>query len=655
MNRRGSLGRTASANASLWSFLLRVGLIATVLAVPIISTSFALVSQVNRDIALARAEHVTVVHFNHVVDTFEALNILRERIEAGDAAGVARERAIVDRVINETQSSYSGPSSAGVDFWPTVRSRWNRANRGPTTGSVDAALDAFGEAGNELENNSALDQDPNVVIQNLTDLFLRKAARSIVALSATRDAVTAAGEQRERLDLQTAERISRRLAVEQQSLRVGLSDIDLATSIDPALEPRFATLLRSAKTQTAMFESDVSTVLAASVPGRGFEHSADMSAHRSIAAYVALWRRTQNEIDKIVVKRLDVQLVRRRIIVGFAALAIIAGALVVTLVSRYEARRDRVELRSAKLEADSLRAEVERIWIQRDLRVQEAQFRAIFENADLGIATFDRSGRSLRYNAAATKMLGSTTETLLAEQHDAVLCFDAPGYRPFTREQTLAGSEGRMQWLALTFSGVYDEDVCQLVILLIRDTTEEKLLAQQLSHDARHDGLTGLSNRRAFDEVLRLALMAVHQEPFAVMYIDLDKFKPVNDAFGHRAGDQVLVTTAKRLRSAVGPQDVCARLGGDEFAILLRGVDAVAPLATIAARVTAIVAMPIDYDNGAALSVTASIGVAIGSSRYASVDELKHDADLALYAVKERGRDGFLINQRYVGQPPGMV
>ena len=76
------------------------------------------------------------------------------------------------------------------------------------------------------------------------------------------------------------------------------------------------------------------------------------------------------------------------------------------------------------------------------------------------------------------------------------------------------------------------------------------------------------------------------------MYIDLDKFKPINDSFGHRAGDYVLVTTAERLRSAVGAQDVCARLGGDEFAVLLNGVDTAAPIAAIAERVGASLAMP---------------------------------------------------------------
>lgn len=645
-NLKGYEDASSSADAThgLRSFLMRVALIAIVLAVPVMGTGIVLVSQINKDLSLAASEHASLVHFDQIRVVFDLVDRLRSGLERGDQTAIATRLAEVKSAIARAQWTYTPLQEYPSAFWVRVEVRRARATRDPSVANLDALLDALSEAGNELEGNSPLDQDPNVAMLNLADLLLRKGPRSVVGLRQTANAVAAAGTMR--LTVRAAERITKRRALEEQAISIGLSDIALAISIEPELEPQLAASLNAAQTQTHAFERNVDNLLASLNTNSRTVRVVDQSARRATNGHMALWRLTVVAADRIVVRRVESLIVRRRVTLAFACLAVLAGALAVTFVSRYEARRDRVVHKATKLEADRLRAEITRMSIERALRVQEAQFRAIFENADLGIATFDRYGKTLQYNAAALKILGPRTHALLEGQFDSIVKFQTAGQAPFTQEESCVSDAHRPQWLALTFSGVYDEGLCQLVILLIRDATEEKLLARQLAHDARHDSLTGLVNRAAFDYSLNKALADDRRRhPFAVMYIDLDKFKPINDSFGHRAGDHVLVTTAERLRSAVGAQDVCARLGGDEFAVLLRGVDTAAPIAAIAERVGASLAMPIVYDD-VVLSVTASIGIAIGSLHYSSADAIKHDADIALYAVKERGRDGYLINER---------
>jgi diguanylate cyclase (GGDEF)-like protein len=162
---------------------------------------------------------------------------------------------------------------------------------------------------------------------------------------------------------------------------------------------------------------------------------------------------------------------------------------------------------------------------------------------------------------------------------------------------------------------------------------------EELAHQASHDPLTGLANRVLFIEQLRQALAraARHGSSVAVLFLDLDRFKVINDSLGHEAGDRVLVCMAERLRSALRPGDVGSRFGGDEFVVLCEDVAGDQEAVGIADRLSRIIAQPVEVDS-AELVVTTSIGIALSRESNDRPEALIRDADAAVYRAKERGR-----------------
>jgi diguanylate cyclase (GGDEF)-like protein len=172
-------------------------------------------------------------------------------------------------------------------------------------------------------------------------------------------------------------------------------------------------------------------------------------------------------------------------------------------------------------------------------------------------------------------------------------------------------------------------------------------LKERLAHEARHDPLTGLANRSLFSLRVEAALARVGNAP-AVMFLDLDDFKGVNDTLGHAAGDALLVTVAERLRASLREDDLAARLGGDEFAVLLEHAPTAVEAERAAERVLGALLAPLSVE-GHAVRVRASIGVALASGGASSAGELLRNADLAMYSAKAGGRSRSAIFS------PGMV
>lgn len=173
------------------------------------------------------------------------------------------------------------------------------------------------------------------------------------------------------------------------------------------------------------------------------------------------------------------------------------------------------------------------------------------------------------------------------------------------------------------------------------DVTELKRAKARLLHDALHDGLTGMPNRTLFMDRLEQAIKHSQSHldcSFAVLFVDLDRFKLVNDSLGHLVGDQLLIATAHRLRSCLRDNDTLARLGGDEFAILLADVRNTDYVEVIATRIRAAVIEPLEL-NGYQITITASIGIALNHAAYQNANELLRDADIAMYQAKAQGRD----------------
>src|SRR5690606_33157681 len=199
---------------------------------------------------------------------------------------------------------------------------------------------------------------------------------------------------------------------------------------------------------------------------------------------------------------------------------------------------------------------------------------------------------------------------------------------------------GQECWWNLTGRPAYDEAGVYLgYIGTGSDITQRKIADRRITLLAHHDTLTGLLNRTRFTEHLQMCVSRLERygTPFAVMLLDLDRFKAVNDTLGHMAGDQVLVEVARRMGGVLRDSDIAARLGGDEFAILLPGDCSEETVRSVASALLGELRRPIQLDGSEAL-VSASIGVALAPDAGNEADQILGNADLALYRAKSDGR-----------------
>lgn len=295
---------------------------------------------------------------------------------------------------------------------------------------------------------------------------------------------------------------------------------------------------------------------------------------------------------------------------------------------------------------------------ERRLLLAEAEYRAHFENSVVGIYRSTPEGKMLRANPALVRLNGYETEAELVSsvndiasewylepgrreewirimrESGLVTDFVSEVYRHKSRERIWISESG---WLVrgpdgepLHFEGT------------VIEVTERKRAEAETERLARHDALTDLPNRRLLSERLEQEIAKVrrHGGGFAVMCMDLDRFKAVNDAFGHRAGDMLLQEAARRLREACREEDVIARVGGDEFTLILPHVDDPECAASVAGRIVQEFGRPFDLGGPRAL-VGASIGIAMAPHDGTDQAELLSQADWALYQAKEEGRNRY--------------
>ena len=215
------------------------------------------------------------------------------------------------------------------------------------------------------------------------------------------------------------------------------------------------------------------------------------------------------------------------------------------------------------------------------------------------------------------------------------------GCETFEIEHRLRHRDGAYRWMLARGLGTTSGESRRLVGSH-SDVTARKEAEINLIHDTLHDALTGLPNRVLFLDRLEHALQRSRRSPsqkapFAALYVDLDRFKRINDGFGHLVGDDLLVGFADLLRRVIRPGDTAARLGGDEFAILLEDVNAADGAISLAQRILTALENPFVLD-GAEVYTSASIGIAVGQPSYASTAEILRHADAALYRAKRDGR-----------------
>ncbi|HEY1878171.1 MAG TPA: EAL domain-containing protein, partial [Rhizomicrobium sp.] len=186
-------------------------------------------------------------------------------------------------------------------------------------------------------------------------------------------------------------------------------------------------------------------------------------------------------------------------------------------------------------------------------------------------------------------------------------------------------------------------------VFMFRDISERKQVEAKLQHDAMHDVLTGLPNRALFTDRLKLAMSRRERranQGCAVFFLDVDRFKQINDTLGHAAGDMLLAAMADRLLRVLRPHDTAARMGGDEFAVLVENIMTLADLNAVAQRILAELDRPFEV-LGHRLQILASIGIAVAAD-HLTPDELIQDADVAMYRAKQEGGHRFAIFDRHM-------
>ena len=207
-------------------------------------------------------------------------------------------------------------------------------------------------------------------------------------------------------------------------------------------------------------------------------------------------------------------------------------------------------------------------------------------------------------------------------------------------EIRLQHADGSLHWFEATVVNHLDDPNIGGIVANLHEITDRKVLEEELRHQAFHDSLTALANRALFTDRIEHALVRQGRtlEPVAVLLVDVDDFKAVNDSLGHGVGDRLLVEIAKKLRQAVRASDTVARLGGDEFAVLLEDPYGAEGPAEAAERILAAFATGIVLDDRP-FAISASIGAAVATPGTCSADELIRNADVAMYAAKAQGKN----------------
>lgn len=297
----------------------------------------------------------------------------------------------------------------------------------------------------------------------------------------------------------------------------------------------------------------------------------------------------------------------------------------------------------------------ERRMAEEALRESEARYRLMAENSTDMISRTSNRGILLYASDACRRLLGYEPSELVGRSfYDFVFDADRDEVRhlsslihesgPTTFAYRVEKKDGSLIWFETTSRSVRDVFTGKIreIVGVSRDVTERKRVEEQIEYQAYHDALTGLPNRRLFRDRLTVALAHARRmkHPLAVMFLDLDRFKVVNDTLGHSTGDELLKTVGTRLQSSLREEDSIARMGGDEFTILLADLKTTDDSAKIAQKVLDTVAQPLRID-GTELFVTTSIGIALFPSDGDTAEALLANADHAMYRAKDAGRNSY--------------
>jgi len=322
-----------------------------------------------------------------------------------------------------------------------------------------------------------------------------------------------------------------------------------------------------------------------------------------------------------------------------------------------EARRwSDAELDGLRAAAGLLGAALYRERAEHNLRDSEERFRVLVENVPgvVYLSHLDERFSMIYLSDEVEELTGYPARDFLSDELSFVDLYhpdDGPQvflevqaaieeHRPFLLNYRIRHADGSYRWIEERGQGVWDEEgELRYLEGTLVDITARKAAEEQLAHNAFHDPLTDLPNRNLFRDRLEMAMARARRhrrEQFAVVYLDLDRFKLINDSLGHRAGDEVLLGIGERLSRAASYGDTVARLGGDEFAVLLQDLTDPSDAVRRVERLQGEFEHPFLVD-GREVFTSATMGIALSDERYRRPDEMLRDADLAMYRAKAIG------------------
>jgi diguanylate cyclase (GGDEF)-like protein/PAS domain S-box-containing protein len=287
-----------------------------------------------------------------------------------------------------------------------------------------------------------------------------------------------------------------------------------------------------------------------------------------------------------------------------------------------------------------------------ELRESEEKYRSLVEFTEDSVYLVDRNKRYLFINEKYLSRLGLPRDNVIGRAYGDFHSNEEN--KEFSEHIEQVFATGRFiqyehrsrrdgKYFLRTLSPVKKpDDSIEAVTVISKDITERKQVEEELTYMVTHDSLTGLPNRMLFNDRLSLALAQAQRNKrmVAVMLLDLDYFKNVNDTFGHNVGDQLLRAVSNRLRGIFRREDTVARVGGDEFLVLLSGIGRLKDAATVAQNILEAFHKPFSFDDHELL-ITTSIGVVIYPHDGVDADMLLKYADIAMYRAKDKGRNTY--------------
>jgi diguanylate cyclase (GGDEF)-like protein/PAS domain S-box-containing protein len=306
----------------------------------------------------------------------------------------------------------------------------------------------------------------------------------------------------------------------------------------------------------------------------------------------------------------------------------------------------------ADLAAVTLEAS-ERRRVEDSLRDERNFTDAVLDSTDLLLVVLDPGGKIVRFNRAAGHLTGYSAEEAIGlnfwetfaapedvETMREIIATPPSEAKGNQHEHSWLTRHGARPFIAWSITPLIGrEGVLRHSVITGIDISQRKALEEQLIHDAFHDSLTGLPNRALFLDRLGMVIRQtirrrVHK--FGVLFVDMDRFKIINDSLGHLVGDQFLIEISRRLEKCVRPGDTVARFGGDEFTILVDDVKSVADCTLVASRIHQQLSQPVPV-SGQDVFSTASIGIAMSETGYERAEDVLRDADIAMYRAKAKG------------------